>query len=238
MESLRPLTIVLAAATVVGAIAVGDALARPSASVTRTVSVTGVGTATAAPDTFSFSVDVVTGAPTTAAALAANDARVTALDHALAALRVTRRDLATTSLSVNPTYDGHGNITGYQVDDQVTVTSHQVAHAGAILGAAVAAAGNPGQISALTFSVSNQSAARARARTDAILAAARAARTLARAAGTTVGRVISIVDEENASPIVIPEPVFAAAGVRAPSVPVSPGTQVISVTVKVVDQLG
>ncbi len=238
MDSLRPLTLVLAVATVVGAIAVGDALARPSASVARTVSVTGVGTVTAAPDTFTFSVDVVTSAPTTAAALAANDARVVALDRALATQRVTRRELSTTSLSVNPTYDGHGHVTGYQVDDQVTVTSHQVTHAGAILGAAVAAAGNPGQISGLTFSVSSQSAARARARADAILAAASAAKTLARAAGTTVGRVISIVDEENASPIVIPEPVFAAASARAPNVPVSPGTQTISVTVKVVDQLG
>ncbi len=236
MKPSSALSVLVAAIVVGAAIGLGDILGRAPSGAPRTIAVTGLGFVRATPDTFSFSIDVHTTGASTAAALTANDARTRQVDAALRAGGVAAGSLATTSLDVSPTYGSRGQITGYAVDDQIDVTSHLVNRAGTILGAAIAAAGNAGQVSGLTFSLSAQSPARARARVAALANANHAARELARAAGDHLGEVVSLVDHEHAVPQEVPIPVFASAA-AAPRVPVAPATQSVSVSVSVVYQL-
>ncbi len=236
MKPSHALSVLVAAIVVAAAIGLGDVLGRARTGAPRTISVTGLGLVRATPDTFSFSIDVHTTGASTTAALAANDATTGRVDAALHAAGVVAGSLATTSLAVNPTYGSQGQITGYAVDDQIDVTSHLVARAGAILGAAIDAAGNAGQVSGLTFSLSAQSPVRARARVAALANANHAARELARAAGAHLGPVVSLVDHEHAAPQEVPIPIFASTA-AAPRVPVSPATQSVSVTVAVVYQM-
>ncbi|MGC8499216.1 MAG: SIMPL domain-containing protein [Acidimicrobiales bacterium] len=236
MKPSHALSVLVAAIVVAAAIGLGDVLGRAHVGAPRTISVTGLGVVRATPDTFSFSIDVHTTGASTAAALVANDARTRQVDAALRAAGVAAGSLATTSLAVSPTYGPQGQITGYGVDDQIDVTSHLVDRAGTILGAAIDAAGNAGQVSGLTFSLSAQSPVRARARVAAVANADHAARELARAAGAHLGPVVSLVDHEHAVPLEVPLPVFASTA-AVPRVPVSPATQSVAVSVAVVYQL-
>ncbi len=202
-----------------------------------TIEVTGSASASGVPDTVAFSIGVVTTGASTAAALRTNNARTRALETALLAAGELRSGLATSGLNVSPVTNAHGQVTGYQVDDQLTVTSHRVEHAGALIAAALGAAGNTAQLSGITYSITNRSAVLARARAVAIANAHRAASQLAAAASAPLGAVRTIVDDETSPPVVYPG-VYGFAAVKAASVPVRPGTQSVSVTVRVTYALG
>ncbi len=225
--------VVVAIALVVVGLVVGHA--RSGAS--GTIEVSGTASASGAPDTVAFSIGVSTTGASTAAALAANNQRTRTVEAALLGAGATKSGLATSGLNVSTVTNSHGQVTGYQVYDELTVTSHRVARAGSLIGAALAAAGNAAQLSGITYSITNQSTVLARARAKAIANAHRAAAQLASAASTTLGAVRSIVDNENNQPIVFPGfTTFAA--VKAASVPVQPGTQSVSVSVRVTYSLG
>ena len=199
---------------------------------TGTIEVTGSASASGVPDTVAFTIGVTTTGASTAAALRANNARTRSLEAALLAKGEPRSGLATSGLNVSSLTNAHGQVTGYQVDDQLTVTSHHVQRAGTLIAAAVAAAGNTAQLSGITYSITNQSAVLARARAAAIASAHRAASQLASAASATLGAVRTIVDDESNPPVVWPG-VYGFAAAKVASVPVQPGTQSVSVTVRV-----
>lgn len=228
-----PLLTILLAVLVVVALVVGLVVGnRHTGSGSLTVS--GTGTATGSPDTVSFQIAVSTTGPSTASALAANNARTRAVEAALLAHGATKSGIATSGLNVSSTTNNQGVITGYSVYDELTVTSHRLARTGAMIGAAVTAAGNAAQLSGITYSITNQSTVLAAARAKAVANAHTAATQLARAAGATLGSVTSLVDEENSQPVIYPGTFMYGAVKAASSVPVRPGTQSVSVTVKVV----
>lgn len=237
MSRSRTLTILtLVLVVLVVGVGVGYLAHRPA---TATLRVTGSGTATAAPDTATFTVDVVTTGASNAAALATNDARTRAVTAAARADGLPASGLATTNLSLQPLTDARGRVTGYQADNQLTITTHEVARLGRLLGDVATAAGNAAQLSGVSFSLSSSSAALARARANAVAAAHRAGEEIARAAGRSLRGVVSLVDQENTAPVLWPSPVvFNASAARAGAVvPVSPGTQTLSVSVEVVYSL-
>lgn len=197
-----------------------------------TIEVSGSASASGVPDTVAFTIGVTTTKASTAESLAANNARTRAVESALLAAGVPRSGLATSGLSVSNVTNAHGQVTGYQVYDELTVTSHHVARAGALLGAALAAAGNSAQLSGITYSITNQSTVLARARAKAMADAHRAAAQLASAASTSLGAVTHIVDNEVNQPFVEPGP-FTFAAAKSAALPVQPGTQSVSVTVRV-----
>lgn len=220
-------------AVVIAIVALGVGLViGHSRSTPGTIAVTGTASASGTPDTVAFTIGVSTSGASTAAALAANNARTRSVEAALLAAGARKSGLATSGLNVSPVTNAHGAVTGYQVYDELRVTSHHVARAGALIGAAVAAAGNAAQLSGIAYSITNRSAVMARARTQAMENARRAADQLARAASTTLGAVTSIVDNESSPPVVFPGP-YGFAMKAAASVPVQAGTQSVSVTVRV-----
>ncbi|MEP6562175.1 MAG: SIMPL domain-containing protein, partial [Nakamurella sp.] len=144
-------------------------------------------------------------------------------------------DLQTSQLTVNPTYDDKGAITGYQVSNLLTAKLRNIAGAGALIDGVGKAAGNAVRVQQLSFSIDNDSDLRSAARTDAVRQAQTQAKELADAAGVALGPVDSITETAGSSPVTYQPPMLpdAAAGV-----PIQAGSQELNVVVQVVYQIG
>ena len=120
-------------------------------------------------------------------------------------------------------------ITGYQVSNQVSVTLDDLAKLGPALDALVRSGAN--QLGGVSFAIANPKPLAERARTAAVADAAAKAKTLAAAAGVTLGPLLSI--EEGSA--VRPVPMFAlqrAAVAAAPAPPpIAIGEETVSVNV-------
>ena len=178
------------------------------------------------PDLATIRAGVVTQAPSAAAALADNAARMARVVAALKAAGIADRDIATASVSLSPQYrDGDNQppvITGYQASNSVSVRFREVARAGKALDTLVAQGAN--QIDGPTLSLSNPDAALDEARTDAVARAKARADLYARAAGMQVVRVVSIAEAgEDAGTSPSPVMFRLRAQAAAPSTAVLPG---------------
>lgn len=223
-----------AVVVVVAAVLFRVAFGRANASASGTISVTGSGTVQGVPDTVSFQIGVQTVATSAASALSANNARVGELEDSLLAHGVKREDMQTSGLNVYANTNNQGAITGFTVTNDVNVTMHHIAVAGAAIDTAVRAVGNDIQLSGISFSISNQSRYLAQARLRAMQDARSAASQVARGGGATLGAIEKITDQENSTPIVLPYADFRAAQGTASSVPLQAGSQPINVQVAVV----
>jgi uncharacterized protein YggE len=223
----------LGALTLAGCSSAGDPAAAPSSSAGSApgISTRGVGTVTRTPDTVTIVIGVQTRAPSAKGALAANTDKATALINMLKSKGVATADLQTSQLSVNPTSDpASGRITGYEVTNQVTAKLHDIVGAGGLIDAAGEAAGDAVRLRQLSFSIADDSAARAQARADAVRQAQAHAKQVADAAGVRLGRIRSIT-EVAASP---PGPFGRDGAAAAAPVPLEPGTQELTVMVEVI----
>jgi uncharacterized protein YggE len=237
-RQMRLLLAVIAALVLVTVILQGISLGRtntsgsPSASAS-TITVTGSGTAHGTPDTVSFEIGVNTVAKSATEALKENNVRVGSLEAALIGHGVTRRNMQTSGLDIYTNTDSHGNITGFTAEDTLDVTMHKIAKAGSAIDAAAKAAGNGAQLSGLSFSISNQSKLLATAREAAMNNAYTEASQIATAGHTTLGSVVRITDQENASSVT---PVYGNSfqATASTAVPIEAGSQSINVQVTVV----
>jgi uncharacterized protein YggE len=198
--------------------------------------VTATGRTVRTPDLATIDAGVVTQAPTAAAALRDNAARMTGVLAALKKAGVESRDIATSTVRLNPQYRYQDNqppaITGYQATNTVTVKFRDIAKAGGILDALVAEGAN--QIDGPNLSLANPDAALDEARTDAVARARARAELYARAAGLSVSRIVSI--DENGENAGAPPPrpmMFARAEVAAPKTQIEPGETDVTVTLSV-----
>ncbi|MGW0173567.1 SIMPL domain-containing protein [Rhodococcus sp. NPDC003322] len=196
------------------------------------ISTQGVGKVTAAPDTATVVLGVQTQAATAEAALASNAEKATALIDSLKSRGIESKDIATSGLSVQPTFaPASTDITGYQVTNQVTATVHDIAGAGALIDAAAAAAGDAVRVQQMTFSIGDDSDLRAQARAKAVEQAKAQAGQIADAAGVELGGVRWISEVAAAPPGPLPGRMQSD---QVASTPVEPGTQELTVTVSVV----
>ncbi|MFI5034846.1 MAG: SIMPL domain-containing protein [Acidimicrobiales bacterium] len=229
---------VAAVALVVLVAAVGVALGRSTKSSSgspSTITVTGSGSVMGTPDTVTVQLGVQTTASSATLALRENSARVAALIHSLITSGVKSKDMATSGLNLWEDTNSSGQVTGFTVQNELTVTIHHLKKAGTAIDAAANAVGNGIQLNGVTLSISNDSAYLAAARAKAMRNAKTAASQIAAAGGTHVGGIVTIVDEENSNSYVYP--IFATATANASalkSVPIQAGTQSVSVQVKVV----
>lgn len=238
-------TILAAAALTVASLPSGPATnprlvagADPSSTPEHTLSVTGTGTVSIAPDVADIRLGVVISRPTVTAARADAATAMTAVIAALRSAGIAAADIQTSTLSLQPQYDySNGGsaprLIGYQFSNQVSATVRNLDSLGGAIDGAIAAGATT--LDSVTFRVDDPTAAQAQARTAAVADARAKANALAAAAGVTITGVSSIA-ETGAS---VPPPIFyagAAAPDAAKSVPtpVQPGTNDISVTVAVV----
>ncbi len=252
------LVIALAAVFLVGFQVRDDDTAPAAADADRTdtqptgVITQGVGTTEARPDQLSFHATVTNRRDSNAAALRATNHDVRAVIINLKKNGVADQDITTATLSIEPRYAGRGatrRLVGYTSTQRVTVLVRALDKAGETLGGVSAAAGNAVEIGGLKLSLSDQDAVIARARAEAVEKSKAAAAALAEAAGRQVSELVYVEE-------VAPNPyrgynqfddlwTAAEAGLmkaavqgRADSVPIKPGQQEFSVSVKVRWSLG
>lgn len=192
----------------------------------------GVGSVIGTPDTLRIVLGVQTRGPNATAALTDNNRQAAAVIASLKSRGVPDADLKTSQLSISPTYGPTGNdITGYEVNNIVTATLHNIASAGSIIDAAGQAAGNAIRVQSVDFSIDNDSELLAKARADAVKQAQAQAQQLADAAGIKLGKIRSINESPSGTP---PVPMYnKSLGAAASDVPIQSGTEKLSVTVDV-----
>ncbi len=205
-----------------------------------TVSVTGSGHVSVTPDRFSFNATVQTIAPTVEEAVNENNTKVAAVIAALKNAGAKSEEIQTSNFSIYPQQDYSQQqqgklprVVGYQVSNSITVVKKQIADAGRLLQAAIAAGVN--QTSGLSFSVSDSTRGRDEGLRAAFADARAKASLLAQAAGRTLGPAMTITEIGSQSPQP-PRPMGARvmAAVVAEPVPVESGTEELSFTVSVV----
>lgn len=214
-----------------------------------TISVSGTGKLSAAPDIAEIQVGVRSQAPTAQAALAANNESMNAMYAILKENGVATKDIQTTQIQVSPEYSQPPNrprsvneaefvprIVGYRVDNTVQITARQIPKLGALLDGLVTAGAN--QIHGISFRVDSPEKLMDEIRKRAMADAKSKAELLAGEAGVVLGSPLKIVDEGGSRP---PTPLYAPrmemmARAAAP-MPIAAGEQELAVTVHVVYEL-
>lgn len=227
----------------IAAVALLAAACAPSTTVvsgdgpTDVVSISATGQADAVPDAARASVTISTTDPTDAQSAQADAAKAAqAVITTLTAQGVAEPDIATSGITVGPTYnytnDGGQVLTGYQATQSLTVTLRDLSTAGATLDAVVAAGGNAVRIDSLAPYVTDPTIAASKARAQAVEVATKQAQEYASLLGFTLGAVTS-VSESTSSNMPEPIPMAAAEAVGKVSTPIQPGTTQVSVSVSI-----
>jgi hypothetical protein len=205
-----------------------------------TIAVTGLGTATLVPDRVTFTVGVETMAPSVRVAVDENNARIAAVLAALKKEGATDKEIRTATVSIAPQMDYQQGraprVAGYQVSNRVTVTRNDLANVGRFLQAAIDAGAN--QVMGVSFLVADPARGREQGLQAAFGDARAKAEVLARAAGRTVGRAISIGESGVSMPP--PRPMAMMRGMavaQSSEVPVEPGTEEVRFNLSVVFEL-
>ena len=235
----RAIAVTAAASLLVGII-VGPIIANHSATAAdpttpaeHTITVSGMGTVSVAPDV----ADVVLGI--TVSKTTAKDARAaaaTAMTAVIAAVKkdgVADKDIATVNLSLNPTYDYSSStqrLTGYQFTNIVKVTVRNLASVAGVVDDAVAAGAT--NVQGVSFRLDNPKPVEVQARQLAMTDARTKADALAQAAGVSIKGVAQISEVSGSSPITY----YAAPALGAKdsaSTPIQTGTTDTTVQVTV-----
>ncbi len=201
-----------------------------AASSKRTITVVGVGQVKGRPDVADLTIGVSARSGSAVDALATMGNRSEKVLGVLHDAGVDDADIQTVGLSLNPTYDDQGAIDGYEATDTVVARIRDLSKAGAVIDAAAGAAGDNIRVQGITFSIDDDSKLLASARSKAVKRARAQAEQLAEAAGVSVGDVLHI--DEQTTPVSFD--LRASGAAAADAVPVSPGTQTLTVSATVV----
>jgi uncharacterized protein YggE len=235
---LRSWTLLMVTVLVVVAVGFVGVVLGHSASPSRsTVTVTGSGTVQGTPDTINFQIGVNTVNILAATALTQNNAKLIALEKAMERNGVTKKDMQTSGLNISENTNNQGDVTGFTVTDTLSVTMHNVSHAGAAIDAAAKVAGNGVVLDGVSFTITNDSALLKAARIRAMDNARLAAGQLAKAGDTHVTGIVKITDQENQSSGIYYPSAFAGAADLKSAVPIETGSQPVNVQVTVVYSL-
>ena len=118
------------------------------------------------------------------------------------------------------------------MSESLTATLNSLAAAGTQIDAAVHAGGNATTVSGISLNLTDTSALLATARARAVADATVKATQYAKALGEPLGPVISITDQASTQPFPV-NGSYSAASAKA-AVPISPGSQQLSISVTVV----
>jgi hypothetical protein len=192
------------------------------------ITVMGTGSAKAVPDVSDWSFGVQADAKTASAALKEASQATSRILDALRGAGVAKGDLRTEQVSLYPQMSNDGrDVVGYTASSSVQATVHEVAEAGSVVDAAVAAGAN--QVSGPMLRVAD-SQAQYREAVNAALDDARArAEAIAAKAGVKLGAPVAIIENGGGFPV----PVYDRAVAGAAEMPIEPGTQEISASLTV-----
>lgn len=206
------------------------------------ITVSGEGVAAVAPDMAVISLTVLREADTARAALDANNEAMAQVLAAMKAEGIADRDLQTGAFSVQPRWfypankDGGSEqprITGYTVNNTLTVRIRDLARVGAILDTSVSLGVNQG--GDVMFTNDDQDKVRASARLDAVAKAKAKAEAMVGALGVGLGRITQVSENTySAPPVPMMRAEMSAVAAKADyAVPVASGENEYRVTVSV-----
>jgi uncharacterized protein len=225
------------AAVVVGVGRPGGSTVQAATPGGGSITVTGVGTADATPDTLTVDFSVHITRSTVQEAL---DAQSTAVQHLLDALKasgIPRNRTQTTDLSLDRHYDDHGVVTGYDANETVRAQVRPLTHAGAAISKAASSAGNAVEVGGLAFDLGDDADVVTSARANAFADARDRAQQYAGLSGRGLGRVEKVTEVVDApqQPVGFYErdSLLAAGAGAAKAVPLRPGEQTLTVRVNV-----
>lgn len=240
---MRPLLPALALLAAAGAAAPG-VLAQPAPAAAMTgqatiVTLSADARVERAPDLAVMSAGVVTEAPTAAEAMRANATRMSEVISALRRAGVAERDIQTSGLSLQPSYDYQERraprLVGYKASNQVSVRLRELDRVGRVIDTLVTAGAN--QVSGPDFQLAEADAALDQARTAAVAKARARADLYARALGMRVKRVVSLSEGFERVPPPMPVARSVLAMEAAPDTPIAPGELELSARVTLTVEL-
>ncbi|MFI6034640.1 SIMPL domain-containing protein [Streptomyces sp. NPDC051315] len=203
-----------------------------------TLTVTGEGSASAAPDLAVVVAGVEAVADSPQKAVDAQTRAANALLRAVRGRGVAERDIRTENLSLSPVYDhadGASRLKGYQAAQSFSVTVREVRETGAVVQAITDVTGEAARITSVAFAVSDPAPLQARARRAAHQDARAKALEYAGLSGRRLGRLVSLSEDAAGYPRPVPA---AADAIGANSgVPVTPGVIRATATVTAVYEL-
>jgi uncharacterized protein YggE len=212
--------------------AAASATAKAPGSPGTRITVTGTGNVSGTPDTLLLSMGVQTSAASVGLALQQANSAVTAVTAALRASGVRAADIQTSGLSIQPNYQSStAQPNGYGVSESIEVTLSHLSSAGTQISAAVRAGGNAAVVDGVSLNLRDTSRLLAAARSAAVADARVKAAQYASALGRALGPLVNMT--EATAPPAIP---YGAAmpSAKSAAVPVSPGSEQLSVTVTAV----
>jgi uncharacterized protein YggE len=206
------------------------------------ITVSGGATVSSAPDEAIVRLGVRTENTDSQAALQANNQKAADVQKALTALGIADKDIQTTQVSLDQHIQDRGTnheTKTYIAENEVAVTVHDLTKVGAVVSNTVAAGANV--VGGIEFQLSDLSKARENALGKAIDAAHAKATALAEAAGTTLGPVVRIDENNVETRPQFEKSAFSAQVMALPAAspaPVSPQNVQTDVNVTVVWELG
>jgi uncharacterized protein YggE len=213
--------------------ACGAAAAQP-----RSLSVSGTGTVSMAPDIAYIYIGVHTENPDIAQAVASNNTQAQAVVTALRNSGVDAKDIQTSNFSVY-TSNNYDKLTGeitnsnFAVDNTVYVTVRDLTKLGSLLDTAIKAGAN--NINSVSFDLADKTAAMQQARQKAMTNAGDLAAELSKTAGLTLGGIQTLTYTES-GPYYYGAGVGGGGGGNAPAAqpaPINPGQIQLTATVNV-----
>jgi len=208
----------------------------------RSFSVSGEGKVTAVPDIAFFTFGVLTeGGKDIAKLQEENTTKVNKIISFLKSLAINSKDIKTESYNLSPRYSYSNcppqpakptpcpppEIVGYSINQTIAVKIRDFFNIGKALKGAVENGAN--NVSELSFQVDDPFSVQNKAREEAIKRAKEKAKSIARAAGFRLGRLLSIEESGPIQPFVRGE--FATLEAKGASPVIEPGSQEIIVNV-------
>jgi uncharacterized protein YggE len=227
----------LAVVSVVGCDAAAAPAAVPGTAAPRQVTVVGEGKVDGTPDTLTISLSIAATAPDAIGASNQTSSRANAVTDALTGQGIDRKDISTTTVTLQPQYGGSDNTTvvGYQSSNSIDVKVRKIDSGPQVLGAITTAGGDATRINSVTYSIEDDSQLVKDARGRAFDDAKNRAQQYAQLSGLDLGKVLSISETGGVAPPT-PSPVRFDVAAEAP--PLSPGQQTVGFAVTVVWELG
>lgn len=201
------------------------------------IAVVGRATVAGTPDTLRLDLSVVATGASVSGALSSANRTAGAVQTSLLGNGVQKKDLQTSGLDIQPSYDypsgGPPRLKGYQVSESVSAKLRDLGKAGDVIGKAVRAGGNTLRVNGISLDLEDSGSMVSAARDRAFVDARAKAEQYAKAAGRSLGDVMSIAEDVSTpSPISMPYGLPEAA--KSAAVPIQPGSSNVSVGVTVV----
>ncbi len=180
----------------------------------KIVTVTGSGGVEVVPDVVTITIGVeTTGATAEAARTNSNQAINTTVEQ-VKALGVEDKDISTSGISLYPTYNNAGTVSGYRMSMDLKIVSRDLEQASKVIDVAIASGSN--SLGRIQYSVSNEAEVYQQALTEAVKAAREKAQLLAQAEGKTIKEVQNITEEGSVAVVYKenPDTAFAAESLK------------------------